>query len=290
MTGVPPSPPDDRGLESVLDIQAGEFYRMVMNTLRDGGVDFLVGGAFAFARYTGIYRMTKDFDVFVRRADSRRALDVLAAAGFQTDLTFPHWLGKAYKGEDFVDLIYGSGNGTAPVDDGWFEHAVEAELLGVPIRLVPAEEMIWQKAFIMERERYDGADVMHLMRARAEQLDWRRLVDRFAAQYRILLVNLLLFGFVYPGERTRVPGWAMEELLGRLDRDLDHDSAVDRLCQGTIMSREQFLIDVERWGYADGRVERGNMTEEEVADWTAAIEKSKQGRRATDPFESDRRA
>ena len=38
---------------------------------------FLVGGAYAFARYTGIERHTKDFDVFVRaarlRARARRA-------------------------------------------------------------------------------------------------------------------------------------------------------------------------------------------------------------------------
>jgi hypothetical protein len=30
---------------------------------------------------------------------------------------------------------------------------------------VAVEEMVWQKAFIMERERFDGADVVHLIQA-----------------------------------------------------------------------------------------------------------------------------
>ena len=268
--------PHDAGLESVLDLQAGDFYRSVMHTLKEGGVDFLVGGAFAFARYTEIYRMTKDFDIFVRREDCQRAMEVLQAEGFRADLTFPHWLAKAFKGEDFVDLIYGSGNGTAPVDDRWFEHAVDAELLGVPIRLVPAEEMIWQKAFIMERERYDGADVMHLLRARAEQLDWRRLVERFGERWRVLLIYLVQFGFVYPTERTRVPSHIVEELLDRLRPELDRPEEGERVCQGTVISRGQYLTDIGKWGYADARLEpRGGMTAEDIEHWTAAIDKEK---------------
>jgi hypothetical protein len=260
-----------------------DFYRRSMATLDAAEVPFLVGGAYAFERYTGIARHTKDFDIFVHPRDVQRVLDTLAAAGCETELPFSHWLGKARCGDDFVDVIFSSGNGVAAVDDDWFRHSVEASVLDHPVRLIPAEEMIWSKAFIMERERYDGADVIHIMHAVAEKLDWERLLRRFGAYWRVLLANMVLFGFVYPGERTRIPSWAMVELMSRLDRDLDHDSAVGRLCQGTIMSREQFLVDVERWGYADGRVERGEMTAEEVADWTAAIAKSKQGRRATDP-------
>jgi hypothetical protein len=39
--------------------------------------------------------------------------------------------------------------------------------------------MIWSKAFIMERERFDGADVMHLIHENANRLDWNRLLERF---------------------------------------------------------------------------------------------------------------
>jgi hypothetical protein len=247
-------------------------YRRVMESLRDGGVPFLVGGAYAFTPFTGIPRSTKDFDLFVAKEDIGRALEVLRTAGFDTELTFPHWLGKAYHGKDFVDLIFSSGNGVAPVDAGWFVNAPRGEVLGVDVLLAPAEEMVWSKAFVMERERYDGGDVIHLLRARAEQLDWQRVLDRFGPYWRVLLANLVLFGFVYPGERARVPAWVMRELLARLAPELERNDDVGRLCQGTIISRQQFLPDVLEWGYTDGRLApRGNMSAEEIADWTAAI-------------------
>jgi len=247
-------------------------YRRVMETLHDGGVRFLVGGAYAFTPFTGIPRSTKDFDLFVAKAEIRRALDTLAAAGFRTELTFPHWLGKAYWGHDFVDLIFSSGNGVAPVDEGWFDHAPTGKVLGVDVRIAPAEEMLWSKAFVMERERYDGGDVIHLLRSRAERLDWNRVLARFGARWRVLLSYLVLFGFVYPGERSRIPPWVMEVLLDRLRNELTNDAPVGRLCQGTILSRQQYLPDVLEWGYADGRLlPNGEMSAHEIADWTAAI-------------------
>jgi hypothetical protein len=247
-------------------------YRRVMRTLSDGGVRFLVGGAYAFTPFTGIPRSTKDFDVFIAKTEIRRALDVLTDAGFRTELTFPHWLGKAYSGADFVDLIFSSGNGVAPVDEGWFEHAPRGTVLGVDVLLAPAEEMLWSKAFVMERERYDGGDVIHLLRARAERLDWDRVLRRFGPHWRVLLSCLVLYGFVYPGERSRVPRWVMDTLLARLAKELDADADVGRLCQGTILSRQQYLPDVLEWGYRDGRLSPlGTMSAHEIADWTAAI-------------------
>ena len=255
---------------------AQDVYRQVMEALDrgdpSGPVPFLVGGAYAFTPVTGIPRSTKDFDLFVAHADIRRALAVLDAAGFRTELTFPHWLGKAFRGKEFVDLIFSSGNGVAPVDAGWFAHAPAGRVLNMDVRLAPAEEMLWSKSFVMERERYDGGDVIHLLRARAEQLDWGRVLERFGDNWRVLLANLLLFGFVYPGERTRVPAWVMQELLARTADELGADARVGRVCRGTILSRQQYLPDVTEWGYTDGRLAPyGNMTPEEIADWTAAI-------------------
>src|SRR5437899_2577696 len=82
---------------------------------------------------------------------------------------------------------------------------VADEVLGVPVRLCPAEEIIWSKAFIMERERYDGNDVAHLLRARGCALDWDRLLRRFDGHWRVLLSHIVLFGFIYPAERAAIP-------------------------------------------------------------------------------------
>ena len=254
-----------------LDPVSREFYRRVMSRLEARGVPFLVGGAYAFERYTGIARNTKDFDLFVHPRDVDRALQTLAADGCTTDVPFPHWLAKAQCGEDVVDLIYSSGNGVALVDDDWFRHSVTDTVLEVPVRLIPAEEMIWSKAFVMERERYDGADVAHILRACADQLDWPRLLHRFNAHWRVLLQHLVVFGFIYPCERARVPAAVVRELMGRLDRELTRPAA-DRVCQGTLISRAQYLVDVQHWGYSDPRLApQGNLTSEERERWTAGI-------------------
>jgi len=255
---------------------ARAFYLAALHTLRDSGIDFLVGGAYALQRYTGIARDTKDLDVFVRPGDCERVLAAFAEAGFDTELPFPHWLGKARSGGDMVDVIFSSGNGCARVDDDWFRHAVDDRVFDVAVRLIPAEEMIWSKALIMERERYDGADIAHLLRARGRGLDWTRLRERFGPNWRVLLSHLILFGFVYPGHRDVVPPRVMRDLMSRLEREVGApapDNGDDRLCRGTLLSREQYLVDVDCWGYRDARLgPDGTMTEDHVATWTAAIE------------------
>ncbi|MFO0892276.1 MAG: nucleotidyltransferase [Isosphaeraceae bacterium] len=146
-----------------LSPETREFYIRTLAVLNEAGIPFLVGGAYALAVHTGIERHTKDLDIFIRRSDRDPILEALAAAGYRTELSFPHWLAKAHGEHGFVDLIYGSGNGVAEVDEEWFAHATNGELLGVGVKLCPAEEMIWSKAYIQERERFDGADVSHLV-------------------------------------------------------------------------------------------------------------------------------
>jgi hypothetical protein len=248
-------------------------YGHALARLAESGIPFLIGGAFALERYTGIARDTKDLDIFLRPRDLEAALTELGTLGCRTDVPFPHWLAKAFTAEGVIDFIFSSGNGVALVDDGWFEHAVDAKVLGVPVKLCPPEETIWSKALIMERERYDGADVAHLVRALGPGLDWRRLLRRFGPHWRVLLSHLVLFGFIYPGERWRVPAGVMRELAGRLMAEIDVRHPDERLCCGTLLSRAQYLPDVNDWGYRDARLApTGSMSGDEIARWTAGID------------------
>jgi hypothetical protein len=252
--------------------EAREFYRNAIDVLNAAGIPFLVGGAYALQRYTGIVRNTKDFDLFLRSRDCHRALGEFAARGFRAELTFPHWLGKVYWNDYFVDLIFSSGNGLVEVDDSWFAYSVADEVLGKPARLCPAEEMIRSKAFIMERERYDGADIAHLLHARARTLDWPRLCRRFGPHWRLLLSHLILFGYIYPAERSQIPAEVLQGLLDQLQAEQLELSPAAAICQGTMLSREQYLIDIQHWGYKDARLApHGNMTIQSVAHWTSSI-------------------
>jgi Nucleotidyl transferase of unknown function (DUF2204) len=259
------------------------FYRRSMAALEQGGIPFLVGGAYAFAAYTGIVRHTKDFDLFILPRHFDAALAALAGAGYAVERNFPHWLGKAYSDGSFVDLIFGSGNGLTPVDESWFEHARPGEVLGMPVRLCPAEEMIWSKAFIMERERFDGADVAHLLHCCAEQLDWQRLLHRFGDHWRVLLSHLVLFGYIYPADAARLPRAVVQGLIGRLAGEVFATAgaaapAGETVCRGTVLSRAQYLFDVETRGYLDARLPpSGTLSAEEVERWTAAIDEDARG-------------
>jgi hypothetical protein len=251
---------------------AREFYLHAMQRLRAAGLPYLVGGGYAFGYYTGVGRDAKDFDIFVRREDYDAVMEVLSQAGYHTELTHPHWLGKVSCAQAYIDVIFNSGNGIAPVDQDWFQHAPEAQVLGIPVRLCPVEEIIWTKAFIMERERYDAADIMHLILARAEQLDWVRLITRFGPHWRVLFSHLCLFGFIYPAERERIPAWVMSGLIGRLESQMRTPAPKEKTCQGTLLSREQYLVDVQRWGLADVRhTDVSSMTPDDVSLWTEAI-------------------
>lgn len=249
------------------------FYRTALELLNREQLPYLVGGAYAFQRYTGVARHTDDVDLFIRRDDFSRFAEAFRSIGVKAELTYAHWIGKAFKGDDFIDLIFSGGNGEALVDDTWFEHAVDDTVFGVPVKLCPPEEIIWSKSFVMERERFDGADIYHLLRACSPQLDWPRLLRRFDQNWRVLLFHLVMFGFVYPTDRAKVPVDVMRELMQRLSNE--PAPADDELCRGTLISRAQYLTDVDG-GATDARLAPlGNMTQPEIDRWTAAIEETK---------------
>jgi hypothetical protein len=257
----------------VCDDDTPALYREALDALHAAEVPFLIGGAYALARHTQIERFTKDLDIFLEEKNCPRALEVLAGLGCRTERTFAHWLAKATREDGLLDIIYGSGNGVAVVDQGWFEHAPDDRVCGVDVKICPAEELVWSKSFVMERERYDGADVLHVVRGLGPDLDWQRLLVRFGEHWRVLLSHLVLYGFVYPTERHRVPRWVMDELIARLASDVGDDLTRGKTCLGTLVSRQQYLPDIDRQGFGDGRLVEGVMTPAEIAAWTAAIEK-----------------
>ncbi|WP_174816710.1 nucleotidyltransferase [Myxococcus fulvus] len=221
--------------------------------LREAGVPFVVGGAYAYATYTGIYRDTKDLDLFPRKADAARALEVLEKDGWRTERTDEVWLYKAFKGEYFVDFIFSSGNGVAVVDDEWFEHARTSTIFGHECLVAPAEEMIWSKAFVVERERFDGADVNHLILKAGKQMDWERLMRRFDRYWEVLLSHLMMFRFAYPSETQLIPDWVMAELMRRTLDSMRDGAWEQKLCRGNLVSKVNYHVDIHHWGFGDGR-------------------------------------
>src|SRR5436190_7150316 len=249
-------------------------HRRSVVALQDADIPFLIGGAYVVEAYAGVSRKTKDFDLYLRPQHVDLALNALKRAGYKTKKTYPHWLAKAGRDRDHVDLIFRAGNGLCEVDDSWFERAHGHEFLGSEVKLCAPEEMIWIKAYIMERERFDGADIAHILQSCAEKLDWEHLVRRFGPDWRVLLSHLVLFGYIYPSEQARIPTAIMGNLIGQLQRDAAPSGGDKRLCRGTLLSRKQYLVDVQKWGFHDARLDqRVHMNSKDIVQWTKAIPK-----------------
>jgi len=260
-------------------VERSAFYRRVLGTLAAARAPFLIGGALALAHHTGIRRATKDLDLMVRRSDWPLVARVLRRAGIRVRMTYPHWLGKALSDHALVDIIFSGGSGQTPVDDRWFERSSTMRLLGVTVRVSPAEELLWSKAFVMERERFDGADIQHLILACGRRLDWRHLCARFRGHERVLLSHVVLFGYIFPGEAHRVPRWVMPYLFSR---PVGASLRRAKLCRGPLLSRAQYLVDLNARGYRDARLPPfGTMTRRERLIWTKAIDEPAGGFMAT---------
>ncbi len=237
-----------------------------LRLLQEGGYNPMVGGAYGLRVHTGLWRDTKDLDLFLRKDQIDAALAILERAGYRVELTDPLWIAKAFRGEYFIDLIFSSGNGIAVVDEEWARRAIPAPVLGRQALVVPPEEIIWSKAFVQERERFDGADIHHLIRCKGEQIDWRYLLDRFAPHWHVLFSHLVMFRFAFPGERRAIPSWVMNDLASRVPaEELEMPGGeVARLCRGSLLSRQQYLHELNELGFADAR-------EREVPDWRGDI-------------------
>jgi len=113
--------------------------------------------------------------------------------------------------------------------------------------------MIWYNGFVLKRQRFDGADVAHLIHAMGDKMDWERLMRRFEPHWEILLSHVMMYRFAYPSERSRVPDRVLTRLCARAMESLREGDWEERVCRGTLMSKCNYQIDIREWGFQDGR-------------------------------------
>lgn len=210
-------------------------------------VPFVVGGAFAIHHHTGIWRTTKDLDFFLEPRSVPEAFRRLRAAGFDTSVEDPVWLGKARRGEHFVDLITGVGSACLIVDSTWIDRAPHETVLGIPCRILGVEECLATKCFVAFRERFDGADVVHLIRCCGRTLDWDRVLTLMDGHWELLYWPMVLFAYIYPAHTDEIPNEIWTGLGERFSRRALHP---DRSApfRGSLVDPRMFSIDVEEWG------------------------------------------
>jgi hypothetical protein len=229
---------------------ARAIYRDIILHMNYAGVPYAIAGAFALRQHTGIWRDTKDLDFFVPPHQIARALRYMSAQGFQVSIEDSVWLAKARRGDYFVDLITGLSNACLVVDDTWIARAIPGKVLGIPCRILAAEEMIASKIFITRRERFDGADIVHLLRSCGPTLDWDRLLHLTGPHWQLLYWNLVLFAYIHPAHTAVVPERIWHQLAALFENHVMHPrkSAPFR---GSLIDPKMFAIDVDEWGERD---------------------------------------
>ncbi len=224
-----------------------ELFRNVLEHFNERRIPYVVSGAAALRQHTGISRNTKDLDLFLPAEHVKDALRSLQEEGFETEVSDPVWLAKAHRGEYFVDLITGMSNAVIIVDQSWIDRAALSDFYGVPVKVLGPEELIASKLFVTRRERFDGADIAHVIYGTKGKLDWQRILDLAGEHWEVLLWALILFHYVYPAHVDYVPREVWDLLLGRLREEIDHPNP-QAVFRGSLIDPPMFSIDIKEWG------------------------------------------
>ena len=198
-------------MDGIPDSQWAVFHK-VLALARKSGIRFSVGGSMALAFYTGQARETKDLDLCVRPEDRQAMIDVLAEAGlkdyFEVQPYDRAWIYRGTLDGVIVDVIWSMANHRSNVDELFLSRGPEVRLHSELVTMLPVEELIWWKAYVLQFDRCDWPDVLNLIHATASDLNWNHLLARFADDLPLLQSILTVFKWLCPDRVRDLPEWA----------------------------------------------------------------------------------
>lgn len=210
----PVHPPAD--LSQFIPSEQWSVFSRAIRATRAAGIRFALGGGLAASYYTGLWRCTKDIDLYIVPQDREGVVEASRIAGLQDYFdTAPYdrsWIYRAVDNGTIVDSIWALANNRAQVDDDWLTHGPIIELFAERLPLVAPEELIWSKIHVVQRERCDWPDIVNLLYATGPTMDWERLIARVGGEERLLASVLLLFSWVAPGRAASCPDWIWDRL------------------------------------------------------------------------------
>jgi hypothetical protein len=202
--------------------------------------------------HTGIFRSTKDLDVFLQPRDLKTALDAFSAAGYETEVRSRHWLAKTKEDAFVLDLIFGFWNAHMKIDQTWIERSRAARFAGIKVPVISPEDLIASKCYVAARDRFDGSDIVHLIRSVNGKLDWRRVHYLLGEDYPLLLWHLILYDYVYPGQGQHVHRF-MVRLFHKLRKHWPENPPPSYF-RGPLLDPVCYNVDILEMGYKDPRI------------------------------------
>lgn len=215
---LPTFPPAQ--LAEVFGAADWSMYRQALVRVRALGVPFAVGGGLAAAMYTGLWRPSKDLDLYVMAQDAPAVSRALLDAGLD-DLHAQRpydrrWIFRAVRDDAIVDVIWAMANGAGAVERRWLTGGARATLGGgdeaEDLPLLAPEEMLWSKLHVLQRDRCDWPDLLNLLYTTGPHLHWARLLHLASGDERLLGALLMLFSWVAPARAQALPDWLWPRL------------------------------------------------------------------------------
>jgi len=202
--------------ETFISQDEWNLYKLAIDKLREQGIRFAVGGGLAFSEYSGRVRNTKDLDLYVFPADRERAIQAVLNVGFE-DYYDQHpydrsWIFRSCNGPVIVDIMWTAPNHRMVVDPRWLTRGRDVEVYGTRLKMLPPEELIWAKLFVLQRDRCDWPDLLNIVSSVGHLLDWRHLVDRLGKDVCLLGSLLSAYRWMCPEQAGVLPTWLWERV------------------------------------------------------------------------------
>jgi hypothetical protein len=158
------------------------------SAMKEHGPPFALAGSYALWVH-GSPEPAHDVDIAVAEDDVEAAAQTLAEAGFEVERPHEDWLFKAHLDGVFVDVLHRL-NGR-PIDRHLLGHSDEHEVLAIRMPVLRPTDMLIVKLRSLSEHYCDFAELLPVVRAVREQLDWRR-IRRETADYPFAAAFLFL--------------------------------------------------------------------------------------------------
>jgi len=180
--------------------------KRVASVLKQAEVPFALGGSFAVYAHGG-HSSDHDVDFLIREQDKARALEELAAVGFEVSQPPEDWLVKVFDEGRMVDLIYRPVE--SPVTDATLRDTVMRPVEAINMPVLSATQLMVHKLLSYTQHYCDFATGLPIARSLREQIDWDRVREEtakspYAEAFLVLLDRLDVVA--QPGEARLTVG------------------------------------------------------------------------------------
>jgi hypothetical protein len=166
--------------------------------------------------YTGVGRYTKDLDLYILPEHREWAIDVMGQCGLEDYFDIKpynrEWIYRAFNGDIIVDSIWAMANRRADVDTAWLERGPVIRMFDQEFPVIPPEELIWSKLYVLQRDRCDWPDILNLICATGPSLDWNHLLRRVEDDLPLVKGLVSVFSWVSPERAKQLPSWIWKKL------------------------------------------------------------------------------